>query len=275
MRRASAPVLILVILILIALSLAGGGFYLLQKEKAKTLDLADKLEEIGTKQRMTEAKLKDSQDLIAELQSKLKEAKTQIDSLSNDLQAEKKARLESQAKIEQVRLDLEQQKNLRSDLENKLNQAQDESRKTQAHLKELESKKLELEAKIKDFEAKSQGVELGNIVVSQEAASAVTPNEKRENPAMPVSVKSEKNTAGKGLEGKVLVVNKDYNFAVISLGEKNGINVGDVFSIYHNNRYVGDVKVEKVHDSMAAAGFVSQDIKDKVSEGDKVVQKVK
>jgi hypothetical protein len=51
--------------------------------------------------------------------------------------------------------------------------------------------------------------------------------------------------------------------------------VGDIFSIYHNNKDIGEVKVEKVHDSMAAAGFSASDIKDKVSEGDKVVQKVK
>ena len=47
------------------------------------------------------------------------------------------------------------------------------------------------------------------------------------------------------------------------------------FPIYHNNQYVGDVKVEKVHDAMSAAGFVSADIKDKISEGDKVVPKSK
>jgi hypothetical protein len=62
---------------------------------------------------------------------------------------------------------------------------------------------------------------------------------------------------------------------VINLGTKDGISSGDVFSIYHNNKYVGDAKLEKVHDSMSAAGFLSEDIKDKVSEGDKVVQKVK
>jgi hypothetical protein len=60
---------------------------------------------------------------------------------------------------------------------------------------------------------------------------------------------------------------------VISLGSKDGVKTGDKFSVYHNNRYVGDVTVEKVHDSMAASGFASVDMKDNVSEGDKVVQK--
>jgi len=36
---------------------------------------------------------------------------------------------------------------------------------------------------------------------------------------------------------------------------------------------IGDVKVEKVHETMAAAGFVDEKIKTKVKEGDKVISK--
>jgi hypothetical protein len=73
----------------------------------------------------------------------------------------------------------------------------------------------------------------------------------------------------------VLVVNKDYNFAVINLGSKDGVALGNEFAVYRNNKFIGDMKVEKVHDAMSAAGFSSGDMKDKVSEGDKVVQKAK
>ena len=77
------------------------------------------------------------------------------------------------------------------------------------------------------------------------------------------------------MEGKVLVVNKEYNFAVISLGSKDGVAVGNTFLVYHDNKSIGEIKVEKLHDSMAAAGFVSQDVKDKIGEGDRVVLKTK
>jgi hypothetical protein len=49
--------------------------------------------------------------------------------------------------------------------------------------------------------------------------------------------------------------------------------MGQVFSIYSGESYIGDVKVEKLHDSMAAAGFMSEDLNNKVKEGDKVVKK--
>jgi hypothetical protein len=62
---------------------------------------------------------------------------------------------------------------------------------------------------------------------------------------------------------------------VINLGSKDGVALGNEFAVYRNNKFIGDMKVEKVHDAMAAAGFSSPDMKDKVNEGDKVVQKAK
>ena len=153
------------------------------------------------------------------------------------------------------------------DLEKKLTQAQKDVRKTQTQLSDLQSQKATLELKVKDLETKTQGVELGKIVVIPEVSAPAEMKEENE-----ITVKEE---IVQGLEGKVLVVNKDYNFAVISLGSKDGVSLGDVFEIHHNNKHVGDVRIEKVHDSMAAAGFVNTDIKNKVSEGDKVTQKVK
>jgi len=50
---------------------------------------------------------------------------------------------------------------------------------------------------------------------------------------------------------------------------------GQYGAVFHNNKYLGDVKVEKVHERMAAAGFLSSETKDSISEGDKVVQKAK
>lgn len=283
--KAKTTVVILIVLILISLALAGGGFYLFQQERTKNIQLQDQLTELNTRQKAIEKKFEESKKLISDLQLKLQDSKTKVDTLSRDLENEKTAREEAKAQLEQLKADLEEQKGLRQDIEKKLTQAQEDVTKTQVKLKELESEKTELESKIKDLETKSGDVELGKIVVSPEPVAAKVEEKKAEvkvkekAKARVVQPTSEKKreTVEKalGLEGKVLVVNKDYNFAVINLGSKDGIGIGDVFSIYHNKKYAGDIKVEKVHDSMSAAGFVTEDIKDKVSEGDQVVQKVK
>jgi hypothetical protein len=62
---------------------------------------------------------------------------------------------------------------------------------------------------------------------------------------------------------------------VISAGSKDGVDVGDEFTIYHGNTNIGDVKVEKLQEAMSAAGFISDDIKDKVREGDRAVKKTR
>lgn len=260
-NKGKLPVVLLIFLILVSLSLAGGVFFLLQKERVKNVALQAELEDLKTRQSVTEKKLAESQNFISSLEIKLEEARGQITTLTTELQQEKVTKEEALTKIEQLRTDLEQQKLLRSDLEKKFSQAQQDVEKIQAQLKDLESRKADLEAKVKNLEVRSQGVELGRIVVNPETGLPE---------GLPAGIKAPALD-----EGKVLVVNKDYDFLVIDLGNKDGTEVGNVFSVYHNNKYVGDVKVEKVHDSMSAAGFLDIDTKDKVSEGDKVVRRTK
>ena len=106
-----------------------------------------------------------------------------------------------------------------------------------------------------------QRVELGTIVVGEDG--------------MPAADQEQWQPVPGALEGQILVVNKEYNFAVVNLGVKNGVNVNNVFAVYSQGQYIGDIKVEKVHESMSAANFVTPGIKDKILEGDKVVFKNK
>lgn len=272
--KLKAPVFILIGLILVSLFFAGGVFNLLHKERTKNLALQEELEEVKTKQRITQTKLEESKKMISALEAKLQETEGRVERLNSQLNQERSEKQEALEQIGQLRVDLEQQKSIRSDLENQLTQVQEDAQKLKAQLNELESKKIELETKIKDLETQvqqaqtEQGVELGKIVV--------VPPETARLPAASEEVTTQKKGATiSSLEGKILVVNRDYNFAVINLGSKDGVDTGNIFSVYHNNKYIGDIKIEKVHDSMAAADFVSSQMKDKVNEGDKVVQKIK
>jgi len=280
--KIKSPILLLIVLIVVSLSLAGGVFYMLQKERAKSVSLQEELDDVKMKQKVTEAKLDESKKTISGLEVKMQEAKIQIDKINNELAQEKAAREDALNQLTQLKSELDQQKTLRADLEKKLGSAQKVTEKIQTQLKDLSSKKTELEKKIKDLEAQAknaqdEGVELGTVIVTPETSvvvptqSAKPGSEKQAAAAKPAGKQPVKSAS----EGKVLVINKDYNFAVIDLGAKDGIEIGNTFTVFHGNKNIGEVKVEKVHDSMAAAGFVSPDIKDKISEGDKVVRKAK
>ncbi len=278
--KSKSSVLILIIATVISIAVAGGTFFLLNKEKAKAVALQEELDDIKTRLRITENNLEDSKKTIAGLGAKLQQAESQISALNVDLQQEKAAKEEAKTLMEKFRSELDQQKTLRQDLERKFTEALKDAEKMQAQLKDFEYKKNELEIKINALEeqskqAQNQGVELGKIVVSPEAP-APAPASQKAAAAKAKKEKAQKTTpVESGLEGKVLVINKDYGFAVINVGSKDGVSVGNLFSVYHSNKYIGDIKVEKVHDSMAAAGFVAADMKDKVAEGDKVVRKTK
>jgi len=299
-----APIILLIIVIIISLVAAGGVFYLLQKEKIKNVALQDQLEDVVAKQKVTETKLDAAKKTVASLEFKLQEAGAEIEKTKAELATEKSAKEDALSKADQLSTELDKQKSLKADLEVKFTQAQKDIEDTKAQLNDLSSKKVGLEKKIVDLEAQMKAaqevknVELGKVVVISEPpvpdASPVDAKSKKKAKAPAktsakaattksaiidkIAANSSGNVvpAAQGLsEGKILVVNKEYNFAVVNLGSKDGVAMGDIFSVYHDNKFVGDVKVEKLHDSMAAAGFSSPDIKSKILEGDKAVRKAK
>ena len=245
-------VVFLVILIIIALGLGGGAYYLLQQEKAKNVDLTQQLDEVKAQQLNTKAELENAKHKIASLQSNLSDAQMKVADLNSNLEDEKAAKNILLKEIEKLKSDLNKEISMKIGIQKDL----DDSVKA---LKSMESRFKEMEAKKKDLEEKVQNVELGKIVVSPEQDAA----------AVEASQSGAAESAAE-IEGKIAVVNKDYNFAVINLGSKDEVTIGSIFSVTHNNKDVGDLKVEKVHDSMSAAGFVSADMKDKIAEGDKV-----
>lgn len=264
-NRGTAPTIILIILILITLALAGGAFHLFQKEKLKSMALREELQDVRAKEKIIESKLEDSKKELAKMEMQLRESKSQVDFLGSELQSEKKLKQESAVQLEQLKVELEGQKSAKAQVEEKLNQSQQTLETLQTEFKQLEDKKAELEVKLGGLEEKQpQDVELGTIVVAGQ----------EQQPAAEAAAEAAADIPS-SLEGKILVVNKDYNFAVINLGSKDGVNINDIFSVYSKNKYIGDLKVEKVHESMSAANFLSPDIKDKVREGDKVTIKNK
>jgi predicted RNase H-like nuclease (RuvC/YqgF family) len=283
-QEAKSPVLILVVLVFFALALVGGAYHLLQKERGKNLSLQTELDEVKNKQKVTEAKLEESKKATSEMEQKLKDTQGQIDTLRRQLEQEKADKEQALTRASQMQSELDKQKALRSDLEQKYSQAQEETARIQSQLNELKNKKIELESRIRDLEAKAaqleqqqaqaqpaQGVDLGTVVVEGNTAEGAGGSE---GAAMPVTEpQPQKKLAGP--EGKVLVVNREYNFAVINQGSKDGVSIGDIFKVYRGNKELGEIKIEKIHESMSAGTFLTPQIKDKINEGDRVMPSAK
>lgn len=246
----------------------------LEKEKSSKQDALNQVEtfkaelaqqkelrvSIESKLAKAEEDIKRSQGQLVELSAKKSELEAKIKTLeikSSDLEAKVKG-IELGTIVvgpQAVKKDTKPVKEAAKDLKDI--KAQEKARKA-------------AEDKIKKAAQKAEKAEKAKA--KKEAKKAT---KKLEQP--PVAQTPEVSTTGISAttqqEGSVVVVNKDYNFAVISLGNNEGVKIDTVYSVFHNNGYIGDIKVEKVNETMSAAGFVNEGLKDKIAEGDKVVEK--
>jgi peptidoglycan hydrolase CwlO-like protein len=255
----------LLIVIVLSLIVSGSIYFLFYQEKATTTRLTGELTDMQAKNTSLQSQLDDATKKVAALKASVDEAGQKITDLTADLDKELQQKQESGTQLTQLQKDLDQEKADKAELEKKLAESQQalvtlnsRIKEMEGQMKDLEGVRATLEEKIKNYEDK-KNVELGKIVVNQETTAPASADAAAAVVAAPA----------KSLEGKILVVNKEYNFAVINLGVKDGVTNGNIFTVYRSNKPLAELKIEKVHDSMSAAGFTA-DIKNKIAEGDRV-----
>ena len=59
-------------------------------------------------------------------------------------------------------------------------------------------------------------------------------------------------------DGRVLVVNKEYNFVVINLGAKDGMEIGTTLLVYRADKEEEKIKIEKLYETMSAATILPE-----------------
>lgn len=258
--KAKGPVMLLIILLIVAIAAAFLGFIGLQKEKQNSAILSEKIEGLEEKRRTTEKenitlkqKIDDLNQELSKFQAKIQDFDVQITSLNSDLASEKKAREDALSEAESLR-------NIKLELEAKLKINEEKINNLNNELTSIKGAKQELERKLKDLEAKGQDVQLDRIVVTGKSESAS-------------GISGGVSEDAAQLEGKVLVVNKEYDFIVVNLGQKDNVNIGDKLEVLHLNKKIGEVKIEEVRDTMSVAIPLAQDLVNQISEDDKVVYK--
>ncbi|HMP72906.1 MAG TPA: hypothetical protein PKE55_06530 [Kiritimatiellia bacterium] len=75
----------------------------------------------------------------------------------------------------------------------------------------------------------------------------------------------------RGLTGRVIVVNKDWNFVVIDLGSEQGMVPEAEMLIHRDDRLIGKVQITDVSRALAIAELKADWLQDEVKEGDFVV----
>lgn len=58
--------------------------------------------------------------------------------------------------------------------------------------------------------------------------------------------------------GRILLINRKFNFVVMNIGSKQGLKVGDQFMVAEGNQKLAKVEVEKLYDDFSAAKILEQ-----------------
>jgi len=278
--RSKGPVILLVILLVIAAAAAFLGFIALQKEKEINATLTEENKELEVKKRSVEKQAADLKKQIEVLnqeigqqKAKLQDYENKISEINNELTSEKEAKESALSEVASIKEASESAGKDKAALEIQLRSAQEELNGIRDQLISLEGIKQELEQKLgqkpkepevkvpaksapKAEEAKPGEVQLEKIVVA--------PNPQEEAPVVSPAVP---------LEGKVLVVNREYDFIVINLGQKDGVNLGDTFEVLRKDKSLGQAKVEEVRDTMSVATPGTKDMIKQIKEDDRVVRR--
>lgn len=270
-------VIFLVIFVILSLSLAGLSMFFLSKEIEKRKATESALQETKTNGIKLEAQLQDAIKQGFVLQEKNKEADEKINGLLDELELQEGLRDKLKGENLSLKTQLEEQTKAKDELQKKIAASEEAEKK----VAELEGKlqteinaKQDLEQKIKAFEQRAQDLEENLGRLKPEDAKPVPSDIK------PAAVSSEQVELEKiviappaGPEGRILTVDTETEFVIVSLGANHGAASGDTLAVYRGENYLGDIKITRLQPEMSAADFVPPLSSKDVRKDDRVVVK--
>jgi hypothetical protein len=276
MPKARVSTLVLVVALVTSIVSSLNFFVGRNAERAKRVWAEDQL------QRITRAKdeLEKERDELASakqaLEQQFSDVSAQAKTIAGELAQEKRAREALTAELAQardetgeVRGQLDQERSEKLTLTENLAKAKQSYQALSNELTTLRQAKEALEKRVKEMLA-ARAKEAERIVVTPPApiGGRVAPSPAPAGPAAPAF--SAAPSAPKSLTGKVLVVNREFNFVVANLGSRDGIRAGARYEIHRDGQRIATAEVEKIYDNMSAANLLQEEKKREVKEGDEV-----
>ena len=287
-------IIFLVITAILIISLTAISLFFFQKETERRKLSEATLEEYQIEKMKVEDDLKELKKQNFLLQEKNKESEARVIDLSDELELE--SGLREEMKIETVSLEetidqltkeketfvkgIEEKEALHEKLTKDLSASEQKIKELEAQLKaeiersqklgQLYEKKQQEEAlkleKIQELQAATTvgntdtkkevsrdganlGVELEEIVIGR------TTSQTRDGLSGSI-FKEIPSVFDLPLNGRILSVDTETEFVIVSLGEKDGLVLGNVLSVYRNENYVGDIKITRLQSKMSAADLI-------------------
>lgn len=245
-KKMSLTALIIVVLILGSLAIT--FFIMKENERQQRIMVEQTLEETLQAKEQTLKELNEMTRLKDEVELKAEELKKEAEKLSQDLESEKKEKQlvltkveEREKKIKELSVALEENKTELEELMESIASFKNQNEELTSQLSQIKLAKRTLEDRILSGGSGAGTVELEKIVVK----------------------KNDEN-----IKGKVLVVNKEFNFVILDLGRGSNVEAGTILDVKRGTELLGKVEVENVYDDMSSAVILSQWQKGPIQEND-------
>ncbi len=270
------------LIIILLISSTSIGFFLYNKEEQQR-KIAERDRDISRdSETKLQVELKDVKKQMVLLQDKNKEADTKINNLLDEIDLNEGLRKELKkenaslkeqsdgfAKIRtQMQADMDELSAKVKEYQAMLKAEQDKERDLQGQLSDLQETKRAMETKITEMKSDMNpyAKRSPEEQVSREVIEPKASKDKVELDKIVVSPQD-------GVKGHILSVDKETEFVICNLGLKQGIKSADVLSVYRGEEYLGDVKVTRVQEEMAAADIIPPFSSRKVRKNDSVIVK--
>ncbi len=191
----------------------------------------------NTKRKKAEKDASDAAAKSADLQTQLTAATTQVSTLNGQVEESKKSVESKEADIQQLKDTIAKITSTGTSAP-KTDGAPDAAAKLaemEIQLTELKTVKDQLESQLKF--AQNQTATLQKRITDRETGASMV-----------------------GLSGRVLAVNRDYNFVVLSLGNRQGVNNNATMIVQRGGSTVGRVHITAVEPSQSIADIIPNSV---------------
>ena len=285
--------LIITAVLLISLTAVSLFFFQRETEKRKETELA--LEKAKASELKLEQDLKETKKQNFLLEEKNKEIDEQINSLLDDLEVEKglkeEVRKENLSLKEQLDTAIKEKDSLQRQITDNITGFEEKMSALKAELeaeidlkKELEIVNKELQGKITELEKEAEEakkrtssqtdpVPIEGQTNDQSRQDYLAPQSLSPSGSLDVELDKIVVIPNRAIEGRIINVDMASDFVVFNLGEKDGMVIDKIMSIYQVNNYLGDVKISSVQPEMSAADIIPPLSAQVIRKNDRVVVK--
>jgi len=202
-----------------------------EEMKLETVALGEKLAELMDEKEVSAKEIEEEEELHKKLTKDLSVSEQKIKELEAQLKAEK----ERSQKLGQLYEQKQQEEAARAE----------SIRKSK---KEAIADNNKAEESLPD-EGANLGIELEEIVIAPRIPKA-------QGAAAELIFKETASDLESALNGRILSVDLETEFVIVSLGKEDGLAIGSVLSVYRNENYVGDIKITRLQSEMSAADLI-------------------